>query len=267
MFNLYKTNYSKEEEKQNLISHIISNNLEWNKYNMKGITEQYNYLHFQLGNNTSKIITNKNELNTHDMSFSKNDSDCIQLKPNMDNYYFSIFYIIKYGIEQYNFFTNKNMLFRNEKMNMISNINNDIKNHKKRVKDNKLKINVTNILNDLATTKFIELNTLFDLFILYNIPVCFLIKQYFVTNFDSLNYHTIDITNAKIYNHKMCKSKIEQYFIKGHTLYKPLSSISSYKLFQLQEFAEKLSIDIFNANKKKKTKTLLYDEINSYLKV
>ena len=79
------------------------------------------------------------------------------------------------------------------------------------------------------------------------------------------NYKIIfnDNENYYIYKYLTCKElkEIVEKKYEVEDLTKPLKSISSYKLNEMQEISKHLNINIVNFNGKNKTKQVLYNEI------
>ncbi len=202
---------------------------------------------------------------------------------------FWIFYILVYGIEKYELLGNSK--FIHEKNTKIEHIE-IIKKNKDKLKSQNIKKHST-CENDLLNEKKISLKTFHMLCVCYDIDFLFLRnRMYYKTDFQ--NNETItkqkieEDENNDIEEEIICKCSVihqvseglygcefdvhDQVFknymdtrMKIENYEKPLKSVTSYTIAQLQEICELLKIKIENETGKKKTKSILYTELTTYL--
>ena len=166
--------------------------------------------------------------------------------------FFWCFYIIHFGILEYEQIHNKFVEEKKIKIEMIENI----RQHKDILKQNKWKKNdiESELTNDseITCTTFICLLTIFK----HNFTIKNNYLLYNKTNDEESSiFHLIyfDKTNIGIYNGDDKIKKISEYKEKCWTVdnyNKPLKTISNYKLKDLQTIANKLEIDIVKKKKK-----------------
>ena len=168
-------------------------------------------------------------------------------------------------------------LFNTEKtfkLNFIS----EIRNSKDILKKNKLSIN--SIENEFVNEKKISLDGLKALCLIFKKNIIIVREnktyyKYFYDKEDNLeNYDFINIINCNKYNNytlSESENNIEKikeildnyYYLDNHN--KILKSISYYKLQDIYDIANKLSINLYKEVNKKKTKIDLYKEIYNLL--
>lgn len=181
-------------------------------------------------------------------------------KPHITNVLFWHIYIILHGIEKFNYYTHKSQLESEEIFRIIEKSKTDIVNESKKLL-RKHKLKIQDVMNDLACTLKVDLDTFICICIFLNIPLIVLRNKYYVQYGDYKEYYILKYDTHEIYFKKSSKPNI---FI-GETLHTPLKPISSYKLSELQHTATTLNIHILSNDGKKKTKRTLYDDILSYL--
>ena len=162
-----------------------------------------------------------------------------------------------------NYLLNKNNLFKIEKQFKIDAIS-KIRNFKLDLKKYKIKIN--DIEHELINNNIITLNIINVLSIIYKISIIIIHNNiYFFFNYGNDHIHIIEKINNDYVLHleKNNKNIINDIFNNKLLVdyKKPIKSISSYKLIDLQNICKKLNIKILNENSKKKTKKNLYEEI------
>lgn len=243
---------NKQKLKTHILSTIVHQKCEWNRKSMNDIFNEYSKISHVM--NLSKTKTCKMVNKPIDTS-----SDWIQINKQHDSL-FLIFYILQNGFEQYEFFKNKNQLVHQEKLNIIDILNNDKAVYKERMKKLKYRIQLDNIINEIAVGRHIDTYTFFALCCIFEIPIILLYRNYYVKNKESDTYHIIDVEKTNLYFSLSKEDNYMKTHIRGHGIQKPLLSISSYKLPDILEMASILNIDIM-INDKKKTKKILYDDI------
>ena len=136
-----------------------------------------------------------------------------------------------------------------------------IQSSKDKLKANKIKR--TNLANDLGNSSFISTETFIGLCCVCNINIILvkrtLMKSY-LFNTTCAMYYVIHLDNIQLRIHLARVNELQKNYISVANLDKPLKSVSSYKVSELQTFAKLLHIDIILVNKKK-TKKMLYEEI------
>ena len=184
---------------------------------------------------------------------------------------FWCWYIFKNGVEEYKFNQNKHFIIeKNKKIDWIP----FLRENKKVFKPLKYKLSnlETNLVNE-PNMHFTTLET-----------ICFLNSISFVIIKNKMIYKNIqedcednDIIILKYYpeqkkygiflnNKENFLEKIEEDLFRVKSIEKPLKSISTYKLKDLQDIAEKLNINLISEiTGKKKTKKLLYSDIQEQL--
>jgi hypothetical protein len=189
------------------------------------------------------------------------------LVPEHTDQLFWIFYIIKYGIDEYKLLGNSTYQIEKEIKFKYINI---IKNNKIILKNNKIK-KMYECEDELLNCNKISFKTFFALCVLENINIYYLQKRtYFkYTNNDDDNYHVIhninennngyevNVTDDILLNYETVRFKRDNY----DTFLKPLSS---YKLNDIIEICEKFHIPI-TINGKNKKKNDLYNDIKILL--
>lgn len=181
---------------------------------------------------------------------------------------FWCYYINKYGIDTYLLNRKKNFSIESEyKINIVE----KLKNMNDSLKQNKLR-KIT-LEDELLNKNKIGLTTL-KLFMLLDKTNLLIIKknyyQRLIFDSDKLdinnnNYKIIFNDNENYYIYKCLISDDVSKLLKNRyeveSLTKPLKSLSSYKLNELQKIGQHLNIILINQNGKNKTKQLLYSEI------
>ena len=188
--------------------------------------------------------------------------------------FFWIFYVLKEGIDAYNFMKRSYQIEKTEKFEIISYINTN----KKMLKDQKsmkslntgVTIKIRQLIEDLGNSSFIHYNSLIGLCYVYKINIILTtgkcMKPY-IFNSEEDTFFTIDIDLKHLYIKKTTHEQMKKTHIPVVNLEKPLKSITSYKLQDLKDIASLLDISLLN-NKKKKTKKILYQEIKeSFIKL
>lgn len=242
---------NKQKLKSHILSTIIHNKCEWNSKSMNDIFNEYSKI--------SQFIHNSKKTHKQVNQPINKSTDWITIDKQYDSL-FLIFFILQKGYEQYEFFKNKNQLIHEEKLRIIDILNNEKLHHKEILKKMKVRIQLDNILNEIAVGRQIDPDIFFALCCVFEIPIILLYKKYYIKNKISDTYHIINIEDSKLYITPCKESRYNKSHICGYTLNRPLLSISSYKMPEIIEMATILNIDIMN-NNKKKTKKILYDDI------
>lgn len=181
-------------------------------------------------------------------------------KPNITNALFWHIYIIMHGIEKFNYYTHKQQIESEEIFKIIETSKNGVNVESKKLL-RKHKFKIQDVMNDLACSLKVDIDTFICICIFLNIPLIVLRNKYYVQYGEYDEYYILKYETHEIY----FKKTIKPDFFMGETLHMPLKSISSYKLSELQQIATDLNIHIISENQKKKTKQLLYDDILFHL--
>jgi hypothetical protein len=185
------------------------------------------------------------------------------------------FYIMKNGEASYEMIDFKNLII--EKKIKIEYVE-KLRNEKQLLKTYKF-ATLTHIENQLANEQRIDVNTFLTLCVLENLNVFYLNKNtYFELLMNDSNViHLIkkNFVNGNSYmanfGYKIENKESEEITKYKNNLYKidnidkPIKSISAYKVNELIEFCNKLSIEIVNSEtKKNKNKNDLYESLIQY---
>lgn len=186
---------------------------------------------------------------------------------------FWCYFIIKNGLSQYEITENKNLVF--EKQIKISYIE-LIRKNKLIVKANKFDT-ITNLENNLANDNKMNIKTILTLCAIENINIVYTYKNIY---FELLNNDNLDV--IYVISEKTIKSKydkkygfeimnleklnnIRSTYYKLDNIDKPIKAMSSYKVADLVDIANKLAIDVINKeNGKQMTKQNIYESIVQY---
>jgi len=252
--------------KSNIIDFNHSANNKSNKVDLfnKMLTENSKYKDDISKDDISKDVISKDVIGKND-KLNNRDSNCFY--PKEKDTLFWCYYINKYGLDEY--LNNKKKSFLVERNYKISIID-KIQNIKDELKLNKIK-KIT-VEDDLMNKQKINIITL-KLFMLLSKENVLIIKkncyQKIIFNRDKLdisteNYNVIFCDGDNYYIQKNLSSfylnniLISKYEIDNFD--KPLKTMTSYKLDELQDICKKLDITIYNSSKNK-TKQVLYTEI------
>lgn len=210
-----------------------------------------------------KHVNNENSgsssgLDNKTININKSD---IYFKPHEKDKLFWCFFVLLNGIEEYEL--NKASLFEKEKSIKISSIE-TLKNFKDKLKS--YKISFVDAQEDLVNSQVISTIGLQLLCMIHNFNILYVKNRIYyeiyndyskplnvIINIDGNVYIPDDINETKINEYKNNYFKIEN-------IYKPINSISTYSLFELQDIAMKLNIPI-ELDKKKLLKKDLYENI------
>ena len=229
------------------------------------------YLKYKMINTTEKtdkIINNKNLINKQ---INKNDKPSLFI-PKENDTLFWCYYIIKNGDVEYEMLNSKNTLIERQlKINYIT----KIRENKSFIKTYKFD-SIVNIENNLANDKFINIKTLMSLFLIDKINIVFIKKNtyyelllsdnspiYIIREIEIQSKYTkrygFEISDLNMLN------DIRSKLFKCESLEKPIKGISSYKVSELIDIANRLAIETVNKETgKQKTKNELYEKIIQY---
>ena len=182
--------------------------------------------------------------------------------PKYDDKLFWCWIIFFYGISDYEFTQNQNWQRESiEKIKMVE----DIRKYKSLLKP--LKLKKRKLEEELTSLTEISLDIIIILCAIHNFNLIFIKGKMFYKYEDDKPKNTLIIQDrgdgAQIY----IGDSINQYETKCHNLWriydlkKPLKSLTSYKLKELQHISKILDLPIHNSNGKKKTKKVLYQQI------
>ena len=244
-----------------IINEIKENKMEWNKQTMNDIFEFYSKI--------SNHLESSQYFKQNDRKIDKpkkDNNEWFHLKSNdgkNEDVIFCFFYIMKYDIETFLFFKNRNQIIREEKLSLLTSISNNIEKYKSKIKENKhIRININDILNDIASANRITVSIFFALCIIFDFPVIVISGDfYFKTNEYVELYYIVDFNTTRISYEKQKENTISNKYIMGYRLDKPLRSQSFYKTKDLEAILLILNIPLKDSNGKKKNKTTMYDDI------
>lgn len=180
---------------------------------------------------------------------------------------FWCFFMMKFGDEKYELSPKHLVEEKKIKIDYVE----KIRENKPLLKQYKF-ASLTHIENQLVNEFKIDIHTFFSLCVLENINIMYIHKKSFyelILNDEEIVYVVQRIDTPLKYGLKnMSFTEIEQYkttLFKMENIDKPIKSVSSYKLAELQDFCQKLEIDILNKEtNKKKNKNELYESIIQY---
>jgi len=230
-----------------------------------------NYLKYKLINLSENKKTQKTKNENTNLN-SKISQLCI---PREQDTLFWCYYIIKNGDVQYEMLKNRNTLTTKQlKIGLVSNIREN--SSRKRLKTYKID-SLTNVECNLANDNIITLKTFLSICVVDNINIVFVTKNtyYELLSTDSnIIYIIREIDNSRLKYNKQYGYEIANDDLLNHirsNLYnvntpdKPIKSLSSYKLSDLLNIANKLAIEIINKETgKNKSKNQLYESIVQY---
>tara|TARA_B100000902_G_scaffold399263_2_gene469325 strand:+ start:1526 stop:2305 length:780 start_codon:yes stop_codon:yes gene_type:complete len=212
----------------------------------------------KLESNIVKAKKNKRNLNEQEIFFYPREKDSL----------FWCYYISKNGLNEY--IINKRKSFSIEHdfkigvVEKIQNMKDELKMHKikKLVIEDEL---VNSNKMGITTLKLFMYLDKKNILIIKNNSYFKVIYDYDNTDIDIKNYYIIFSNNDGFYiNKSITNNELKDIIANSFLLEnydKPLKSISSYKLYEIQKIAQLLKINIFSSSGKNKTKQLLYTEI------
>ena len=233
-----------------------------------------NLKYYETINDLTKFMLNEKTINNFDKRILKKNIEIEKNIPaTLDNIFFPnekdplfwCFYILHYGMDKYHLITNK---YSEEKKIKIT-IAESLKDNKNLFKPSKISRHV--VENELVNEKKISMKTIHVLCYIYKMNIVYLKNS---------TYYEIIIDSDKplflihekdnnfgcrnfVLSHKLDHYK--EHFWKLENIGKPLKAISSYKVSEIKEIAERLKIDLYNKNQTKKTKKEIYENIIDYL--
>lgn len=199
-----------------------------------------------------------------------NVAACSYYVPIEQDSLFWCYYIIKNGDVQYEMLRNRNILTTKQlKIELVS----KIRENKQIVKTFKFDT-ISNIESNLANDNNISIKTIMTLFAIDNINVIFISKKTYyelLTNDSNTIYIVREIDNSQLKYNKQygyeisteaLLTDIRSSLYQVESLDKPIKSLSSYKISDLLNIANKLAIEVVNKETgKNKTKNELYESI------
>jgi hypothetical protein len=211
----------------------------------------------------SKDHNNHNKYNNNIIK-KKQDTFISYLKDNL----FWCLYVIKMGIDKYDMIGNQHFVIEKEMKFKYIEL---LRSKKDLLKINKIKP-LYELEDDLANKPQISLKTFVALCIIENINILIIDKKKvfeYVYNDenniyiikkpeDSLKY-ILDLNNTKVTDNKIKEFRANYYQLTH--IDSSIKSMTSYKLDELIEIANKLGINIISGNNKKKTKKEIYEII------
>jgi hypothetical protein len=233
-----------------------------------------NYLKYKLKIEKKDIIEKKDNKNyiTQKNNDIKFNNKSLLFIPKEQDTLFWCYYIIKNGDIKYETLNNRNILTTKQlKIDYVS----KIRENKQIIKTYKFDT-ITNIENNLANDDNINIKTIISLCAIENINVIFVSKK---TYFEFLINDTNDIyiireieqqsKYKKKYGFEIANNEIleeiRNTLYKIDTIDKPIKGLSSYKVADLINIANKLAIETINTNTgKSKSKNEIYESLIQY---
>lgn len=233
---------------------------------------------------TKSYFKNKNIFKTN--KIQKTDTTTITFDTKTDLVFWYVYYCIYNG----NINIEKTKLFETEKKikyEWINKLNNEYNIYSTIFKKYKIKKN--DVISNLGNDTKMDLNSLFCISIIFNLNICcikhkmammlFGNSDFTIKELDSIdfsmnenNIYVIDIPylfnnkNNTIHIKQTNIEYIQKHYLMTSNIDKPLYSIQSYTLKELQNICEILQIPlVFENNGKKKTKKDLYSAIKDVL--
>ena len=210
-----------------------------------------------IGKDSNKVTYQKEELSKKPSIFIPREKDTLLW----------CFYLMKHGDVKYEMLEYKNILTeKNLKIEYVE----KIRKEKQTVKTYKF-ATLTHIENNLANENQLDVKTFLTLCAIENLNILFVKNKtyYELLMNDNNELHIVHLLQNYKYGHEINPTSATQ--IKT-TLYqldnidKPIKSMSGYKLSELVEICEKLTIDVINKEtNKSKGKKELYEAIIQYL--
>ncbi len=202
----------------------------------------------------NKINVNNNNINKF---FIPKENDSL----------FWCFYIIKYGEINYEMLENKNIITEKRiKIELIE----KIRKQKEIIKNYKF-CSILHIENQLANENKIDIKTFLSLCCIENINIFFINNKiyYELLMNDHNNIFIINCLDKNKYSYLSANNNVlneyKNKLIQIDNITKPLKCITSYKVDELIEMANKLGIDILNkASNKIKNKKEIYELLTQY---
>ena len=215
--------------------------------------------------NLLKKYDKQQDKNTEKNNGSKKDNNNFFYPRDKDSLFWC-FYIIKNGLLNYQMIQNKNIVYeKGVKIDYVE----KLRKEKQVIKPYKFD-SLTNLENNLATDYKIGIPTFLTLCVIENINVIIVRKKTFYELLlnDTNDVYVINLSENDKYGFKHIVKTSEDYetykntFFRINNMDKPIKTITYYKVSELVDMCEKLSIEIVNATtKKNKSKKELYELI------
>lgn len=282
--NFNNNNNNKQNNNNKIINSSPSQNEPQsnNKYNIVSQLQNYMFTketfdkHFvKFEDNNNNINKNKQPKDTNKNAHRKNHTETPQktasnfFYPKQKDSLFWCFYIIKNGFTPYEMEPANFVKEKSEKIKYIDMLRND----KTKLKEHKIKP-ISEIEDYLANKEQIDLKTFIALCILENINIIIINKKtiFEIKTNETINVHVVHQQDFFRFNIELniTEEGLSNYrnnYFQIHQIDKPLLSVSSYKLSELDDFCKKLLItqESFDLLKQKRTKQNMYDLIVSTL--
>lgn len=230
----------------NLESYYITNNniIQWTDSCLKPPEKRKEQI------KEKKIISNK----INEVYKSIDEKDCL----------FWAFFYIHNG--DFSYMTVHNT-FSTEKLEKITYVE-KFRKEKQLCKKNKVKLN--HIEDQLLNSIFIDIPTFYMLCVLQDISIIIYNKYFYWSHICNENVFIIKYQNKKVsvYNGLSTEDEIEKIKnskIEAASINKVIKSISAYKMIDLKIICDKLNINMYKENGKKKKKQDIYQEICIYI--
>jgi len=242
---------------------------------------------FDMGDEKSSLqplkkLTTKQNVDTNSIKGTKKAHETFFIHPRETrDALFWYFYIMKYGYEKYEFGKHKKDVEYDEKYKTIERIKDVSKQEPYKSMLRKSKLKAATIMNDIASNESMTLSSFIGMCIIHDIPLVLTTSSSYYISYledsyedkddddvvEQLSVFVVDILGtlriqdeeemkykqpkSRMYYEKQSLSKIQENHILGKNVYKPLNSITNYKVNELEEMADILDIEIKPKMKKK----------------
>ena len=184
--------------------------------------------------------------------------------PEEQNKYFWHMYVLLHHQDKYTFFGNKKQIENEDKFKWIDELQKEKKNMDIRVPLRKHSIKIDDVINDIASSMYISLESFIALCVLFNIPIAVTRGNFvfFIKREDSEDkYVWVRTKDRAIHYEKKTREELLEKHVLGHTIHKPMLSASAYKVSELKDICITLGLSYTDDKGKVKKKQDLYTHI------
>lgn len=243
----------------------------------KSLESIYGLYNNEKGNNNEKMKENDKNMIDRKGKHTEKENDKkekIYIPKEVDTLFWC-FYIIKFGMEEYNNLTAVNIVVEKKfKIDYVT----KIRQNKQLIRKFKL-ATLTHIEDKLVNEQKIDIKTFFALCVTENINILYIHKKtFFELNINETKPYIIHHLDNK-YGYEEIKDELNEdlkdtenkiNFYKTHffqitSIDKPIKSMSYYKVDELVEICKKIGIECQTSNSKIKNKKELYEAFLQYL--
>lgn len=227
----------------------ISSTFEWNLNRLSEFEKHFGCNEVNMKKQTNQLIhvVEKQEWFTPKI---RKDEDLL----------FWTMYIMMNGEDAYSFFKNKTEVKRKMSFEWIEKFREDYKETKAVLRRHHLLVD--DCINDLASSKYISLETFVSISIVLSVPVV-LKKGHLLFDFSNnkKECYLFDVNRMERKTEAVNVLKMKNTHIIGKYLDKPFMSKTAYKRDDLVDMCHVLNIDDHDENQKRKPKDILWKEI------